>query len=81
MKERQEPSAFDNFEQFKFFGGDMEVLLSRCKRAHARRIFASKTGIKKEIDMIDMKRGFDSFKAHRMAEIKVESDLWKTMYI
>jgi hypothetical protein len=71
----------DNFEHFKFFGGDMEVLLSRCKRAHARRIFASKTGIKKEIDMIDMKRGFDSFKAHRTIEIKVESDLWKTMFL
>jgi len=71
----------DNFEHFKYFGGDMEILLSRCKRAHARRIFASKTGVKKELDMIDMKRGFDSFKAHRKVKDKEESDLWKTMFL
>ena len=71
----------DNFEHFKYFGGDMEILLSRCKRAHARRIFASKTGVKKELDMIDLKRGFDSFKAHRKVKEKEESDLWKTMFM
>lgn len=71
----------DNFVHFKYFGGDMEILFSRCKRAHARRVFASKDGVKKELDMIDMKRGFDSFKAHRKVKEKEESDLWKTMFM
>ena len=71
----------DNFESFKFFGGDMEVLFSRCKRAHARRIFSSKAGIRKEIDMIDIKRGFDSFQSHRKTKDKEESELWKTMFM
>ena len=71
----------DNFESFKFFGGDMEVLFSRCKRAHARRIFSSKAGIRKEIDMIDLKRGFDSFQSHRKTKDKEESELWKTMFM
>ena len=71
----------DNFTHFKYFGGDMEILFSRCKRAHARRVFASKNGVKKEIDMTDMKRGFDSFKAHRKVKEKEESDLWKTMFM
>ena len=71
----------DNFAHFKYFGGDMEVLFSRCKRAHARRVFASKSGVKKELDMVDMKRGFDSFKAHRKVKDKEESDVWKTMFM
>lgn len=71
----------DNFAHFKYFGGDMEVLFSRCKRAHARRVFASKNGVKKELDMVDMKRGFDSFKAHRKVKEKEESDVWKTMFM
>jgi hypothetical protein len=71
----------DNFAHFKYFGGDMEILFSRCKRAHARRVFASKNGVKKELDMVDMKRGFDSFKAHRKVKEKEESDVWKTMFM
>ena len=71
----------DNFEHFKYYGGDMEVLFSRCKRAHSRRVFASKGAIKKELDMTDLKRGFDSFKAHRAIKVKEESDLWKTMFM
>jgi hypothetical protein len=71
----------DNFDHFKYFGGDIEILFSRCKRAHARRVFASKDAIKKELNMVDLKRGFDSFKAHRKVKEKEESDLWKTMFM
>jgi SpoVK/Ycf46/Vps4 family AAA+-type ATPase len=69
----------DNYEHFKYFGGDMEVLFSRTKRAHARRVFASKNSIKKEINMTDIARGFDSFKAHK--KVKEESEFWKTMFM
>ena len=70
----------DNFEHFKYYGGDMEILFARTKRAHARRVFASKNSVKKEVNMVDLKRGFESFKAHRKVKEK-ESDVWKNMYL
>ena len=70
----------DNFEHFKYYGGDMEVLLSRCKRAHSRRVFASKDSVKKEINLVDLNKGFEYFKAHRKVKEK-ESDVWKTMFM
>jgi hypothetical protein len=72
----------DNYEHFKFFGGDMEVLFARTKRAHARRVFAAKTATKKEINMTDLAKGFESFKAHKKTKDKEkESDVWKTMFM
>lgn len=72
----------DNYEHFKFFGGDMEVLFARTKRAHARRVFAAKTATKKEINMTDLAKGFESFKAHKKTKEKEkESDVWKTMFM
>jgi AAA+ superfamily predicted ATPase len=71
----------DNMEHFKYFGGDIEILFSRCKRAHARRVFASKDAIKKQLNMVDLKRGFESFRAHRKVKEKEESDVWKTMFM
>ena len=72
----------DNYEHFKFFGGDMEVLFARTKRAHARRVFAAKTATRKEINVVDLARGFESFKAHKKnKEKEKESDVWKTMFM
>jgi SpoVK/Ycf46/Vps4 family AAA+-type ATPase len=58
-----------HYKQFKYFGGDMENLFSRCKRAHSRRVFASKDAEKKVLTIIDLNRGYDSFKAHRKTTI------------
>ena len=71
----------ENFDSFKFFGGDMEILFSRCKRAHSRRVFASKETDKKIINFIDLKRGFDSFKNHRQIKEQDKNEAWKNMYI
>ena len=71
----------ENFDSFKFFGGDMEILFSRCKRAHSRRVFASKETDKKIINCIDLKRGFDSFKNHRQIKEQEKNEAWKNMYI
>jgi SpoVK/Ycf46/Vps4 family AAA+-type ATPase len=70
----------ENIQHFKFFGGDMEILFSRCKRSHSRRVFASKDADKKVLNMVDLKRGFDSFKNHRNVKPK-ESEVWKNMYL
>lgn len=53
--------------QFKYFGGDIENLFLRCKRAHSRRVFASKNTVKKVLNHTDLMRGFSSFKAHKKA--------------
>ncbi len=51
--------------QFKYYGGDMENLFARCKRAHSRRVFASKDAVKKLLTRTDLMRGYSAFKAHR----------------
>lgn len=69
----------ENFDHFKYFGGDMEILFSKCKRAHSRRIFTLKKENKKNINLIDLKKAFESFKNHR--HIKVDDNAWKNMYL
>jgi hypothetical protein len=64
-------------ESFKFFGGDMEVLFTRCKRAHSRRIFCTEE-VKKVINLNDLKKGFEVFKAHQK---KKDLDFMKGMFI
>ena len=59
----------------------MEILFSRCKRAHSRRVFASKESNKKVINLTDLKKGFESFKSHRQIKQKEENEAWKNMYI
>jgi SpoVK/Ycf46/Vps4 family AAA+-type ATPase len=71
----------ENIDSFKYFGGDIEVLFSRCKRAHSRRVFTSKESEKKIINDIDLQRGFQSFKAHRQEKQKEKSDVWKNMFL
>lgn len=57
-----------NYKHFKFFGGDMEILFARCKRAHSRRVFASTNAEKKVLIFSDLLKGFESFKAHRQTK-------------
>ena len=71
----------ENIDSFKYFGGDIEVLFSRCKRAHSRRVFTSKESEKKIITDVDLQRGFQSFKAHRQEKQKDKSDVWKNMFL
>ena len=71
----------ENFNHFKFFGGDMEILFSRCKRSHSRRIFASKDNTKKVLNITDLKRGLESFINHRNHQKPKESEAWKNIYI
>ena len=71
----------ENIDSFKYFGGDIEILFSRCKRAHSRRVFTSKESEKKIITNTDLQRGFQSFKAHRQDKQKEKSDVWKNMFL
>ncbi len=73
----------DNMDSFKYYGGDIEVLFSRCKRAHSRRVFTSKEIEKKNLTNTDLQRGFQSFKAHRQdkGDKKEKSEAWKNMFL
>jgi SpoVK/Ycf46/Vps4 family AAA+-type ATPase len=70
----------ENIDLFKYFGGDMEILFSRCKRSHSRRVFASKETNKKILNMVDLKKGFESFKLHRQNK-NIKNEYWKNMYV
>jgi SpoVK/Ycf46/Vps4 family AAA+-type ATPase len=70
----------NNFEYFKYFGGDMEILFSRCKRAHSRRVFGADETQKKILNITDLKKGFETFKNHR-EEKKEKDESWKNMYV
>jgi len=48
----------NNKEHFKFFGRDMEVLFSKTKIAHSRRVFCKPKEEKTIITLDDMKNGF-----------------------
>ena len=69
-------------KQFKYFGGDMENLFARCKRAHSRRVFASKDAEKKVLTHTDLIRGYTSFKAHKKTTDSQNKKIdWKNMII
>ena len=50
-----------NFEYFKFFGRDMETLLSKVKIAHSKRVFCKSKEEKTKLTMIDLDKGLDMY--------------------
>jgi len=48
-------------DYFKFYGRDIETLLAKIKIAHGRRVFCLPEDKKKNINLKDMKKGFDMF--------------------
>ena len=72
----------ENVDNFKYYGGDMEILFSKCKISHSRRVFASKENNKKILNMADLKKGFESFKLHRQIKNQNKNnENWKNMYL
>ena len=51
----------DKMDYFKFYGRDIETLLAKIKIAHGRRVFCLSDDKKKNINLKDMKKGFDMF--------------------
>ena len=67
-------------EDFKFFGGDIELFFNSCKRCHSRRIFAS-GDTKKILRILDLEKGFESFMNHKKDKKDEKSKLWETMFM
>jgi len=55
------PWFADKMNYFKFFGRDMETLLSKVKIAHSRRVFGKKLELKTKITSDDMERGLQLY--------------------
>jgi len=74
-----------NMSYFTFYGRDMEVLFSKTKIAHSRRIFCKSAEIKKVITMKDLEKGFEMFLDNEEVKKRKETDLHKymtnTMYV
>ena len=51
----------ENKEYFKFYGGDMEMLLSKCKYAHSRNLVQNHNKVHRIIDRKDLLDGFELY--------------------
>ena len=62
LKEDVPDSWFEpKMDTFKFYGRDMETLLSKTKIAHGRRVFCKPKEEKTKITMKDLKKGYKMF--------------------
>ena len=50
-----------NKEYFKFYGRDIETILSKTKISHSRRVFCKPIDEKKKITLNDLEKGLESF--------------------
>ena len=54
-----------NYDEFKYYGRDMEHLFSKCKRSHSNRIFSDSDADRKLITLDDLNKGFNNFLLNR----------------
>ena len=71
----------NNKEYFKFNGGDMEVLFTKCKIAHAKNLLKIKDKPKKILDIEDIEEGIKLFKQNPNVNERKESDNKTTNYM
>ena len=74
-----------NKEHFKFYGRDMETLLSRIKIAHSKRVFGLSDGEKRKISYEDLEKGLELFlkntnQKKREAEME-RKRIWESIYV
>jgi len=70
----------EHYANFKYFGGDMELLFVKCKITHSKNLLAGKSKNKKCISAADIKDGFDLFMKNS-SSADVSLSFMKSMYI
>jgi hypothetical protein len=73
-----------NKNYFKYFGRDMELLLSKTKIAHSRRVFCLEPSVKTIITLVDLNKGLENFIKHEDPQTKTKTEnqqLISTMYL
>jgi len=71
----------ENKEYFKFFGGDMEILLTKCKFAHSRNLLDNRQKKHRIITLEDYKDGFDLYKQNPEIEERKLSPKFQSYFI
>jgi SpoVK/Ycf46/Vps4 family AAA+-type ATPase len=66
-------------DDFKYFGRDMELLLTYTKIAHGRRIYGSDKSLRKKISLRDMEEGYETFLKN--SKSKKEPSFMHTIYV
>jgi SpoVK/Ycf46/Vps4 family AAA+-type ATPase len=67
-----------NMDYLKFFGRDIELLLSKTKIAHSRRVFCKSKTDKKKLNLTDLNNGFELYlKNNNIESMKKEEELKK----
>jgi replication-associated recombination protein RarA len=69
----------DKKDNFKFFGRDMELLLTFIKISHGRRIYGKSKEIRKNISLDDMNAGYETFLKNK--SVKKEPYYMNNIYI
>lgn len=71
----------ENKEYFKFYGGDMEMLLSKCKYSHSRNLVEDNDKIHRIIDKKDFLDGFELYKKNPEIESRKSSAKYLSFYL
>jgi SpoVK/Ycf46/Vps4 family AAA+-type ATPase len=67
----------DNKDCFRFYGRDIETLLSKTKIAHSRRVFCRPESEKKKLNVKDLDKGFEMYLKNDDIKIKREEEALK----
>ena len=70
----------EHYANFKYYGGDMELLFVKCKITHSKNLLAGKSKIKRCISDMDVKDGFELFMKNSSG-VDPMTSLMKSMYI
>jgi SpoVK/Ycf46/Vps4 family AAA+-type ATPase len=66
-----------NKEYFKFYGRDIEVLLSKVKISHSKRVFCKPELEKKKITLEDLNTGLESYLKNNEMKNQKENEYFK----
>jgi len=64
-------------EYFKYFGRDIETLLTKIKIAHSKRVFYKSKDEKKKINLIDLEQGFKVYIENEEIQNRIKNDYLK----
>ena len=70
----------NNKDYFKYYGGDMETLLSKCKYSHSRNLLDNHNKIHRILDRNDFLAGFELYCKNPEIEKRKETPKYLSFY-
>lgn len=71
----------DNYDSFKYFGGDIENFLLNCKYVHSRRVAGKHPRFRRHFNTKDLQNGLDRFVTNRKKKEEEMQENIRVMYI